>query len=121
MGAAHSQPDDPSVALAEEDERSLAVVATVDAEGRLVLPPEARAAAGIVPGRVAAFDMVSTPDRVLFRRIAIDPDQARFWTPEWQEGERDADRQIAEGRTTVHESSEAFLASAEARSNPANR
>ena len=28
----------------------------------------------------------------------IDPDQAYFWTPEWQADEREAERDIAEGR-----------------------
>jgi hypothetical protein len=41
----------------------------------------------------------------------VDRSQAWFWTPEWQEGERRADEDIAAGRTTVYESDEAFLAS----------
>ena len=115
MSAARSQPDDPPVAIAEE-ERSLTMVATVDGEGRLVLPQEAQAAAGIAPGRVATFGVVPTVAGVLFRRIDIDPEQAWFWTPQWQAGEREADRNHAEGRTSVYETSEAFLAALETRS-----
>jgi hypothetical protein len=36
-------------------------------------------------------------------------DQAWFWTPEWQAGEREADEDIAAGRTTFFASTEDFL------------
>ncbi len=39
----------------------------------------------------------------------IDPEQAWFWTPEWQEGEREADEDIAAGRVTRYDSDEEFL------------
>ena len=44
----------------------------------------------------------------------IDPEQAWFWTPEWQEGEREADEDIAFGRGTRYDSDEEFLAALEA-------
>jgi hypothetical protein len=37
-------------------------------------------------------------------------DQAWFWTPEWQEGEREVDEHLAAGRTTHFDSVEEFLA-----------
>jgi len=37
-------------------------------------------------------------------------DQAWFWTPEWQAGEREVDEAIAAGRTTFFGSAEEFLA-----------
>lgn len=39
----------------------------------------------------------------------IDPDQAWFWTPEWQRGEQEADVEIAEGRGVVYRSTEEFI------------
>src|SRR5438045_642433 len=64
------------------------------------------------------------PDRavdgaaLLLEEIAdgrIDPDQAWFWTREWQEKEREVDESIARGeRGTVYESDEAFLSALEA-------
>jgi hypothetical protein len=36
-------------------------------------------------------------------------DQAWFWTPEWQAGEREADEAIAAGHTTYFGSAEEFL------------
>jgi antitoxin PrlF len=49
---------------------------------------------------------------VLLRGIIrgpIDPEQAWFWTPEWQEGEREAEAQLA-GEGAVYESTEEFVA-----------
>jgi hypothetical protein len=40
-----------------------------------------------------------------------DPDQAWFWTEEWQAGEREADADIAAGRVTRFHSDEDFLRS----------
>jgi antitoxin PrlF len=50
---------------------------------------------------------------VLLRGIIegpIDPDQAWFWTPAWQAGEREADQEIADGGGVVHRSTEEFVA-----------
>lgn len=58
---------------------------------------------------------------VLLEEIAdgrIDPEQAWFWTGEWQEKEREADADLAAGRTTRYESDEEFLATLEQRTKP---
>lgn len=39
----------------------------------------------------------------------IDPDQKYWWLEEWQEGERQAERDIEEGRTETFETPEEFL------------
>lgn len=41
--------------------------------------------------------------------VEIDPEQAWFWTDEWQAGEREADADIAAGRVTSYYSIEEFL------------
>jgi hypothetical protein len=43
------------------------------------------------------------------------PDEAWYWTPEWQAREREADTAYAEGRTTMRESGAALLAALKAR------
>jgi hypothetical protein len=48
---------------------------------------------------------------------ARDPDQAWFWTPEWQAGERAADADLTAGRSTICGSDEAFLKALEERVN----
>jgi hypothetical protein len=58
---------------------------------------------------------------VLLREITdgrIDPEQARFWTDEWQTKEREADDDLATGRVTRHESDEGFVADLDERAKP---
>lgn len=45
----------------------------------------------------------------------LNPDQAWFWTEEWQAGERAADRQAAAGEGTRYHSDQEFLTALEAR------
>jgi len=47
-------------------------------------------------------------EQVVRRRI--DPEQAWFWTREWQAGEREAESDLAAGRFERFESDDAFLA-----------
>ena len=39
----------------------------------------------------------------------VDATQAWFWTPEWQAGEREADADLAAGRSETFESGEEFV------------
>jgi hypothetical protein len=48
----------------------------------------------------------------------IDPEQAWFWTRQWQEREREADKDLAAGRVTHFESDEDFLAELDERTKP---
>lgn len=48
----------------------------------------------------------------------IDPEQAWFWTREWQEREREADEDLATGRVTRYESDDEFLAALDERTKP---
>jgi hypothetical protein len=48
----------------------------------------------------------------------IDPEQAWFWTREWQAREREADEDVAAGRGTTYESDEEFLAALDERTKP---
>jgi hypothetical protein len=56
---------------------------------------------------------------VLLRGIIkgpVDPDQAWFWTPAWQEGEREAEADKAAGRWDRYNGDEEFLAALDERS-----
>jgi antitoxin PrlF len=44
------------------------------------------------------------------RPADVPPDQEWFWTPEWIAGEREADADLAAGRSKVFYSDEEFLA-----------
>jgi hypothetical protein len=48
----------------------------------------------------------------------IDPEQAWFWTQEWQAKEREADDDLAAGRIASYESDEEFLAVLDERTKP---
>jgi hypothetical protein len=48
----------------------------------------------------------------------IDPEQAWFWTREWQAKEREADDDLAAGRGTTYESDDEFLAALDERTKP---
>jgi hypothetical protein len=48
----------------------------------------------------------------------IDPQQAWFWTREWQAKEREADADAAAGGATTYESDDEFLAALEANLKP---
>ncbi|MGI8648551.1 MAG: hypothetical protein DLM55_06725 [Acidimicrobiales bacterium] len=58
---------------------------------KLVVPPHADDA--VTAGKVVPLYRDGHPVGVL---TPIDPDQAWYWTPEWQAGEREVDEWIAE-------------------------
>src|SRR5579875_3797901 len=70
-----------------------------------VLPREVRAALHVSEGDEVAF--VDTGHGI----VVCPADQAWYWTSEWQEGEREADEQIARGELSpVFESAEEMFA-----------
>ncbi len=86
------------------------VATTVRAKGQVTIPREIREAARLEEGDPVEVEM--TPDGILLRpQKVIDSAQAWFWTPEWQEGEREASADIAAGRVRTHHNDEDFLAS----------
>lgn len=48
----------------------------------------------------------------------IDPEQAWFWTQEWQAKEREADDDLAAGLVTPYENDDLFLAALDERTKP---
>lgn len=81
----------------------------VGRKGQITIPAAIRRVAGIEPGD--AFEVEVAGDGILLRTADIDPDQAWFWTPEWQAKEREADEALAAGQFTRYLSTEEFLAS----------
>ena len=78
------------------------------AKGQITLPEDVRKAARLEEGDL--LDAEITSEGILLRRQRlIDATQAWFWTPEWQEGEREVDADLAAGRVERFESDEAFL------------
>ncbi|MBU4302686.1 MAG: AbrB/MazE/SpoVT family DNA-binding domain-containing protein [Actinobacteria bacterium] len=74
-------------------------IVKVGERGTITIPAAVRKIAGISPGdvlRVAISTITGTV--TLTPQVTIDRDQAWYWTPEWQKGEREADEDIAAGR-----------------------
>jgi bifunctional DNA-binding transcriptional regulator/antitoxin component of YhaV-PrlF toxin-antitoxin module len=93
------------------ESKPMTAIATLDQDGRLVLPEEIRQLAALEAGD--SFEVVIAADGILLRPCvdADDEDPAKFWGPNWR-AEVEADlADIAAGRTTYHDSEEEFLAS----------
>jgi antitoxin PrlF len=80
-------------------------------KGQLTLPREVREAARLQEGDPVEVEMVADGVIQIRAKKLIDAAQAWFWTPEWQEGEREASADIEAGRMDVFMSGEDFLAS----------
>jgi AbrB family looped-hinge helix DNA binding protein len=76
--------------------------------GQVTLPAEVRAALGVQEGDEVVFELTAAGVCVRGMRL-VPADQAWFWTPEWQEGERQASEDLAAGRYVTYDSAEEFL------------
>jgi AbrB family looped-hinge helix DNA binding protein len=81
----------------------------VRTKGQVTIPNDVRLAAHIDEGTVVEFTVVD--DGVLMRpKKLVDAADAWFWLPRWQEGEREASRQLAAGKGEVDSSDDEFFA-----------
>ena len=80
---------------------------SLDEQGKVELPEAIRVAAHLAPQ--AIFTIEVAQDGSIILRPVRDPEQAWFWTEEWQAGEREADAQMAAGRGVQYESGEGLL------------
>jgi hypothetical protein len=81
----------------------------IGAEGEIKISAEVLAQANLPEGTCMSFS-VRADGYILLHRADRDPDQLWYWTEAWQEGEREADADIAAGRVTYFDSDEAFRA-----------
>ncbi len=80
----------------------------VTRNGQITLPAVVRRAAGIEEGDLMAVT-VERDSIVLTPKRLVDKSQAYFFSQDWQQGEREADRDIAEGRLTEYADVEALI------------
>ena len=85
------------------------VLTRLAVDGRVTLPKDLRLAAGLRDSDELEAEVVS--DGILLRPCAErDPDQAWYWTPEWQAGEKQIEVDRAAGRFgPVFDSADEFL------------
>lgn len=85
----------------------------VTRNGQITLPASVRRATGIEEGDLVAV----TVDRetiILTPKKLVDKSQAYFWSDAWQQGEREANEDIAEGRVSGFGSVEELITALEA-------
>jgi hypothetical protein len=98
-----------STDLVEQLRATTAIVRLGQGDG-LTLPQEIRQSSGLFEGDAVYLEVLDEGSAGLCVRLRkIDPDQAWFWTPEWQAGEREADAAKREARSTISYSAEEFL------------
>jgi AbrB family looped-hinge helix DNA binding protein len=91
---------------------ALAIQTVLRDKGQITIPSEIRKAAHLEEGDPVEFLMTS--EGILMRpRKTIDSTQAWFWTPAWQQREREATDDIRRGRVTTYKTDEDFLHSFE--------
>jgi antitoxin PrlF len=72
--------------------------ARIRGRGQVTLPPEVRAALHVAEGDEVEFTQHEDGSITVRGTKRIPADQAWFWTPEWQAGERETDEDIAQDR-----------------------
>lgn len=77
----------------------------------MTLPPEIRDALHVRSGDEIEFSVDERGTVTVRGFTSIPTDQAWFFTPSWQAGEREADGQVAAGEGDFYASDEEFLAS----------
>ena len=93
---------------------------TLRAKGQITLPEDIRRAARLEEGDLLEAEITS--EGILLRpQKLIDSTQAWFWTPEWQEGEREADADLAAGKTESFASDEEFISALRRRAKQSRR
>jgi len=66
-------------------------------KSQVTIPKQIVKKLNLKPGDKLEFSL--DDDRIIIKPVAIvDRSQAWFYTPEWQEGEKEVDRQIREGK-----------------------
>jgi AbrB family looped-hinge helix DNA binding protein len=75
----------------------------VTRHGQITLPASVRERLGIEEGDLVEID-VEDERAVLIPKKLVDKSQAYFWTRKWQEGEREADKDIKAGRVKTFDS-----------------
>lgn len=77
----------------------------VKAKGQITLPQSIRKLLRIREGDVLEVSAKGS-QIILSAKVLIDRDQAWFWTPDWQAGEREASEDIKLGRVFEFETAE---------------
>lgn len=93
-----------------EPEPRLRTRSRVRHKSQLTMPEEIRNALHVSEGDEVEFTVLDDGTVTLRGYVSIPTDQAWFFTPEWQAGEREAEQEIAAGQGTVFDSADDMFA-----------
>jgi len=85
----------------------------VTRNGQITLPAAIRRVAGIEEGDLVAVTLEGDTITIVPKR-QVDKSQGYFWTEAWQEAEREASEDIAQGRVRSFNNVEALVAALQA-------
>jgi len=85
------------------------MVLQIRSNGQITLPASVRRKANLKEGDLLEISVESDGAILLTPKIAIDRDQAYFWTQRWQEGERQAEEDLLAGRVRDFETMDDLL------------
>lgn len=85
----------------------------VTRNGQITLPAAVRRAAGIEEGDLVAVTIEGDTITLVPKRL-VDKSQAYFWSEAWQQAEREATEDIAQGRVRSFDDVEALITALEA-------
>ena len=71
-------------------------------KGQITVPPEIRSLLGVGEGDDLLFSKDENGRVLISRAQMIPPEQAWFWSERWQQMEREAEADLANGRMTEH-------------------
>ena len=89
-------------------------------KGQVTLPSEIRNLLGLNEGDDLAFSLNEQGQVIITRLEVIPPDQAWFWTEQWQKVERDAQADIDAGRVHRYANIDEAVSALEKRANAGN-
>jgi AbrB family looped-hinge helix DNA binding protein len=86
----------------------MATYSKVTRHGQITLPAPVRKSLGIEEGDMVEIEVID--DRaVLVPKRLVDKSQSYFWTKKWQEGEKEADKDIKARRLKYFDSAEELI------------
>ena len=89
-------------------------------KGQVTLPSEIRNLLGLNEGADLAFSLNEQGQVIITRLEVIAPDQAWFWTAQWQKAEREAQADIDAGRVHRYANIDEAVSALEKRANAGN-
>ena len=91
----------------------MAVTLKIHSNGQITLPASLRKEAQVDVGDSLTAEVAEDGSIVLRPAVAVNHDQAYFWTSRWQAGEEAAEKDIQEGRLHRYQSIDEALADLE--------